>query len=400
MKPTILLGITGGIAAVKLPILIGKLMKEEFNVRVIETPSAQRIIPTREIQKLTGHPVYTNLFDKNFDHKQILKNRRVEHIDLADSADLFVVVPATANAIAKLANGFADDYLTTTVLAVTCPVVVCPSMNVHMWTHPATQKNVQTLRGLGYHILGPDSGMLACGYTGAGRLMDIEKLTDAIVSFTSLTKPLSGKKVLVTAGGTIEPIDDVRVITNKSSGKMGVAIAEAAKRAGADVLLLRSKTSVRSRLGLTEIVFDTADSLEALMKIHCPLVDMCIHTAAVSDFQIKNKRSGKTSSDRPLALELEPRKKILESVKTYNPNIFLVAFKAESNVSDKESVRLAKYRLSKAHADLIVANDVGRKNQGFQSDENEVFVIDKQGRATHLPHAAKSIIAERIVSLL
>ena len=398
MKRTILLGVTGGIAAVKVPDLIRHLIPN-FTIEVIQSLSAEQIIPSKNIEQLTGRPVYTNLFHKNFDQKKILKNRKVEHIDVADRADLFVIVPATANTIAKLAHGMADDFLTTTVLAATCPIVVCPSMNVHMWHHPATQKNVEALQRFGYHILGPDSGMLACGYVGEGRLIDIDKLAAAIESFSSLTKPLTGCKVLVTAGGTIEPIDDVRVITNKSSGKMGVAIAQAAIMAGADVLLLRSNTSVFSRLGIRELLFDTSDSLEKLMKTHCPNYDVCIHTAAVSDFEVKNKRLGKTSSDKPLALELEPRKKILESIKKYNPKIFLVAFKAESNVSDEELVHLAKNRLAKAHADLIVANDVGRKNQGFQSDQNEVYVISNKS-VLHFPKAPKSIIAEQIVALL
>lgn len=400
MKRTILLGISGGIAAVKVSLLIKQLINHNYDVEVIETPSAEHIIPSGEIEKLTGHRVYTHLFDKSFNHKKILQTRRVEHINLADRTDLFIIVPATANTIAKLAHGMADDYLTTTALAVTCPVIVCPSMNVHMWKHAATQRNISALRNLGYHIMGPDSGMLACGYTGEGRLIDVTKLTEVITQFTSVTKPLTGKKVLVTAGATIEPIDDVRVITNNSSGKMGVAIAEAAVLAGAEVLLLRSKTSVSSRLWVKELIFDTADSLEVLMKTYCPSYDMCIHAAAVSDFEVKNKRIGKTSSDQPLALELEPRKKILESVKTYNPKIFLVAFKAESNVSDKELVRLAKHRLSKAHADLIVANDVGRVGQGFQSDENEVFVIDKNAATLHIPKMSKTHIAERIVKCI
>ncbi len=364
------------------------------------TPSAERIVDPLDIKKLTGHTVFTNLFPKDFDPKNILKNRQVEHIKLADSVDLFVIVPATANTIAKLASGMADDYLTTTALAVTCPVVVCPSMNVHMWKHAAVQKNISTLRSHGYHILGPDSGMLACGYEGAGRLIDINKLTKVITQFTSLTKPLSGEKVLVTAGATIEPIDDVRVMTNKSSGKMGVALAEAAVLAGGDVLLFRSATSVAPRLAVKEMVFDTAASLETLMQKHCPQFDIAIHAAAVSDFSIKNRKVGKTSSKEPLALELEPRKKILESIKTYNPNIFLVAFKAEWNVSDNNLTQLAKERLKKAHADLIVANDVARRGQGFQSDDNEVFVIDKHGRVTHLPKASKSIIAQHIIRFL
>lgn len=393
MKPIILLGITGGIAAVKVPSLIERLTKR-YTLRVIMTPSARKIV------SITGRSIYTDLFPEKFDPKHILANRRVEHIDLADSADLFVIVPATANVIAKLAHGMADDYITTTALAVTCPIIVCPSMNVHMWQNPVTRQNIEKLRAQGKHIAGPDSGMLACGYTGEGRLIDIEKLTETIASFTSLRKPLAGKNVLVSAGATIEPIDDVRVMTNKSSGKMGVAIAQAALLAGANVLLLRSTTSVSPRLAVKEELFDTAESLEILMKHYCPNMDIVIHAAAVSDFAIKNRGMGKTSSKEPLALELEPRKKILESIKTYNPKVFLVAFKAEWNVSNELLATLAKNRLARAHADLIIANDVGRANVGFQSDDNEVFVIDKRGRIVHLARASKSIIAERIIRFL
>jgi phosphopantothenoylcysteine decarboxylase/phosphopantothenate--cysteine ligase len=397
MKPTILLGITGGIAVVKIPELIDSLQTQGYTIEVIMTSSATQMISVPEIESRIGRKVHTQLFENTIDTKQILKERKVEHIALADRIDLFVIVPASANTIAKLAHGLSDDYLTTTALAVSCPIFVCPSMNVHMWTNPATQQNIATLHKLGYHLLGPDAGMLACGYKGEGRLIDIKTLTKTIASSLSLTKPLHGKKVLVTAGGTIEPIDDVRVITNKSSGKMGIALAEAAFLAGADVLLLRSTTAVSSRMGIQEHTFDTAESLEILMKTHCPDMDICIHTAAVSDFQVKNKKPGKTSSDRPLALELEPRKKILESIKQYNPNIFLVAFKAESHVTQKELVSLARQRLKKANADLIIANDIGKKGIGFQSDENEVIVIKPNGAVTHIPKARKSRIAEEII---
>ncbi len=399
MKQTVLLGITGGIAAVKIPSLLDQLMPH-VSVETIMTLSAVKIVPAREIEGRTGKPVYTELFPYAFRAQDILTSRKVEHIALADRLDLIVVVPATANIIAKLASGLADDYLTTTVLAATCPVIVCPSMNVHMWHHPATQKNIATLRRFGYRIAGPDSGMLACGYEGTGRLIDIPKLSRMILSQTALTKPLSGKRILVTAGATIEPIDDVRFITNKSSGKMGVAIAEAAKAAGAHVLLLRSETAVAPRMSIDEQTFDTADALQLLVKNNCKNFDICIHTAAVSDFQVKNKKSGKTSSRKPLALELEPRRKILQAIKQYNPDIFLVAFKAEFNVSDQELITLARERLAGSNADLIVANDVGRTSGGFGSDENEVTIIPKTGTPVHVPIASKAEIAQRIIRFL
>lgn len=397
---TVILGITGGIAAVKIPELITKLASRDISIQTIMTPAAERILSPKKVEQMTGNPVFRELFPQTFTPGEILKKRNVEHIRLADSADLFVIVPATANVIARLASGIADDYLTTTALAATCPIVVCPSMNVHMWNHAATQRNIETVRHLGYHILGPDSGMLACGYSGTGRLVDTGALSETISSFTSLAKPLSGKRVLVTAGATIEPIDDVRYITNKSSGKMGIALAEAAYLAGAEVLLLRSHTSVRPRIGLREEVFDTADSLHSLIKRHSKNFDICIHTAAVSDFEVKNRSKGKTSSTKPLALELEPRKKILETIKTYNPRIFLVAFKAEYNVTGDTLIQIARKRLLKAHADLIVANDVGKEDGGFGSDINDVYIIPARGKPVHIPMTSKTEIAERIITFL
>lgn len=398
MADSIVLGVCGGIAAVKVPDLINKLVKKGQTVDVIMTSSAVRIISPQEISSLTGRPVYTDLFGDTFNPGDILTSRRVEHIDLADSAGLLAIVPATANVMAKLACGIADDYLTTTALAVTCPILVAPSMNVHMWQHPQTQENAAKLRLMGVNIAGPDSGMLACGYTGEGRLMHTGMLADTILSFASVAKPLAGKKILVTAGGTIEPIDGVRAITNRSSGKMGVALAEACRLAGAQVLLLRSGSSVIPRIAVQEEIFDTADSLEELMRTYAPSYDICIHAAAVSDFRISRLRGGKTSSTKPLALELEPRHKILEKIKTYNPGIFLVAFKAEWNVSQQELVRLAKQRLYGTQTDLIVANDVGKPDIGFQSDENEVTLIDPDGGAVSISRAHKQIIARQIVS--
>ncbi len=400
MKPTVLLGVTGGIAAVKVPALIAKLQNRGLVVETILTPSAARIIDSQEIKNLTGKRPYTTLFPRSFSADTILNTRHVEHIDLADRASLYVIVPATANSIAKLAHGIADDYLTTTALAVTCPVLVCPSMNVHMWHHPTTQENVAKLRHLGYHIAGPARGMLACGYEGTGRLIDTAMLTQTIVSFSSVAKPLLGKNALVTAGGTIEPIDDVRMITNKSSGKMGVAMAHALVQAGATVILLRSRTSVSPELAMQEEEFDTAESLEKRMKKYLPTMDICIHAAAVSDFSVKNARHGKTSSDTPLSLELEPRKKILDSIKRIHPSVFLVAFKAESRLSPKKLVSLAQARLAHASADLIIANDVGRDATGFGSDMNDVYVITAAGQVTHIPLSPKSVVAQEIIKFL
>lgn len=397
MKKKILIGITGGIAAVKVPELVKHLIARQLDIDVIMTPSATSIVKPEIIEAITGNSVFIRLFDESFDPKDILSKRSVAHVDLGQHADLFVIVPATANVIAKLATGIADDYVTTTALAATCPILVCPSMNVFMWNNPATQKNIETLHRRGIHSFGPDAGMLACGYTGAGRLPQITSIEDEIVRLVNLGAALKGKNVIVTAGGTIEPIDDVRVITNKSSGKMGVAIAESAFLHGARVTLIRSTTSVSSRYGLKEELFDTAESLRQKIGKVIATTDVFIHVTAVSDFKVKNPIRGKSSSDTPLSLELEPQSKILDAIKTMNQNVYLVAFKAEYDVPKNELVAIAKNRLDKANADMIVVNDVALAGSGFQSDYNEVSIITKNGKVTPVARAPKPMIADAIV---
>ena len=216
-KKTVLLGITGGIAAGKIPELIKLLQKNAVNVLPIMTISACRIIDPKEIERVAKHKVYKDLFEKYFDPKKVLKTRKVEHIEIADQADLVVIAPATANILAKMAHGIADDFLTTVLLATRAPLLVCPSMNSNMWSHPVVQENLLKLKQRGIHILEPTSGMLACGYEGKGRLPDTNTILSEIRSLISRTEELKGKTILVTAGGTIEPIDDVRFITNKNS---------------------------------------------------------------------------------------------------------------------------------------------------------------------------------------
>lgn len=394
----ILVGVTGGIAAFKTLELVKRLIKHNLDVRVIMTRSATAIAPPGAFEKITGNRVYINLFEKDFNYTTILRKRRVEHIELANRASLFVIVPATANVIAKIAHGLADDYLTTTALAATCPILVCPSMNVYMWRAAATQDNIAILQKRGILLAGPDRGMLACGYEGEGRLIDVTRLTGEILRLVSQTQDLKGKRVVVTAGGTIEPIDDVRVITNRSSGKMGVALAEACRLRGARVTLLRSHSSVLPRVFMEEKMFDTAEELTTLLKDAVPTADICFHVAAVSDFTVAHKQTGKISSEKPLPLELTPRTKILDRIKQYNSRIFLVAFKAEWNVSAKELVDLSKKRLNRAGADLIVANDVGRAGRGFQSDDNEVVLIENGAQPVHIPLSPKHEVAEMIVN--
>ena len=400
MSKHLLLGISGGIAAIKIPKLLKTLKQDEFDVDVIETTSATHILPPKTISEITGNPVYVHLYPPDFDPHTVLSSRSVEHISLAGNASLFVIAPATANVIAKLAHGIADDYLTTTALAVTCPILICPSMNTHMWQHSATQTNVQTLRSLGYHVLPPDCGDLACGYSGEGRLPDTDAIANEIRLLMNTSRALAGKRVLVTTGGTTEMIDSVRTISNRSSGKMGIAIAEACYQAGATVTILRSVTSVRSRYGIREIAFESAEDLDALLQSYVPHADIIFHVAAVSDFSIKHPFVGKHSSTEPLPLELEPKKKLLDTIRTLNPHVFLVAFKAEYGLSNEELASVAAKRLTQSSSDLIIANDIGREGVGFQSDENEVMMIPKNGTPEVLPRASKAEIARQIVAKL
>ena len=257
MEKTVLIGVGSGIAAYKVLDLIKELKNEGLDIFVIMTQSAMKMISPSEFEKATGNKVCTDLFEENFNYKDVLEKRKVEHIELADRADLMVIVPATANLIGKLAYGLSDDFLTTTALAVTSPILVCPSMNVNMWNNPLVKQNVSLLRNNGYQIVEPSSGMLACGYEGKGRLEDVKIIKEEIIRQLNKTDSLKGKKVIVTAGGTIEKIDDVRYITNKSSGKMGVAIAEECYLRGAQVLLLRANRSETPRCIIPEKTFET-----------------------------------------------------------------------------------------------------------------------------------------------
>lgn len=395
----IVLGITSGIAAFKMLEFIELLQKENIKVSVILTQSAQKMISFSEVEKITGQKVYTDMFEEGFDYKTILKTRHVQHIDLADSADLFLVSPATANVIAKLAYGFADDFLTTTALAVTCPIAVCPSMNVHMWKNQGVQENIATLQKRGVSILGPDNGMLACGYTGEGRLIDLQKLLSEVKYLLQKRTVLKGKKVIVTSGGTKEKIDDVRFITNKSNGKMGVSLAEEAYLSGADILLLRASDSSLPSLPIKYEEFKTSQELFDLIKQHVANYDVIFHTAAVSDFTVQ-ETEGKLESNNETTLHLTPAPKIIDEIKKINPNIILVGFKAEWNLSDKDLIQKGLEKLKKTHADMIVVNDVSHKNQGFGSDTNEVFIVHSDGSHKKIPLSPKRVIARKIIDEL
>lgn len=398
MEKNVVIGVTSGIAAFKALELIKLLKDDGINVNVIMTERATQMIEPFEFEKASNNKVLTQLFKKGFDYKNVLKLRQVEHIALADKADVLAIVPATANIIGKLASGLADDYLTTTALAVTAPVIIAPAMNVHMWTNPAVCENVKKLKRLGFQVVEPETGLLACGYEGQGRLAAVKMIKEEIVRQLARTKSLQGKKVIVTAGGTIEKIDEVRVIANRSSGKMGVALAEELYLRGAKVLLLRSKNSVSPHYLMQEEIFETANDLLELIKKNIKANVAIYHTAAVSDFTTE-KIKGKISSKNSFSLDLKPQIKILDQIKKLNPKIRLIAFKAEYGLSDDELVKVSLARLREASVDLIVANDISKRDTGFEVDTNEVIVIFPDGSFKKIPLAAKGEIAKKIIDL-
>ncbi len=397
MKKTVIVGVSSGIAAYKALDLIRELKKQEIEVSVIMTKSATRMIDISEFEKVSGNKVYVELFEKGFDYHDILKKRKVEHIELADSADLMIIVPATANVIGSLAHGLATDFLTTTALAMTSPIIICPSMNVNMWQNPIVQGNILLLKESGYQTVGPTEGMLACGYEGKGRLEDVNLILREIKRLLEKGKSLKGKKVIVTAGGTIEKIDDVRYIANKSSGKMGVALAEECYLRGAEVVLLRSKSSVKPRYLIPEKTFETAVELFDLIKKEVGKGDAIFHVAAVGDFKPEKNVEGKISSGAVFNLNLVPTEKILDQIKKLNPRIKLIAFKAEYGLADAEMIKKAREKLKECNADVVVINDISKADRGIEVDYNEVIVLLKSGESGKILLNSKREIAKGIV---
>lgn len=399
-KQTVVVGVASGIAAYKTIDLVELLKKKGYEVVVIMTHNATQMVSKKEFEKASDDIVYTDLFPSKFDYTKILQSRKVDHIQVADMATVFVVAPATANVVAKIAHGFADDFLTTTILATTAPVVLCPSMNVHMWENPVVEENIKKLQSRGFVILDPDEGNLACGYSGKGRLVNVGKIASVIEKLAAKRKILQGKRVLVTAGATREPIDDVRFITNKASGKMGAALADAAFLFGAHVTLLRAINAVGSRLHIEEEIFETSDDLAKLLQKHVPNNDIVFHNAAVGDFTIAKKNKGKLSSTRSYNLQLAPKAKIINMIKKRNPNVFLVGFKAVWGGDQQELARVGKEKLKESNADAIVVNDISRKDTGFAADTNEAIVVKKDRSHKKIPFGTKEQVAQGIIDCL
>lgn len=400
MKKNILIGVTGGIAAYKILDLIKLLKNEGHDVYVIMTRGATEMFSLLDFEKVSGNKVCVNLFEKNFNYKDVLNKKKVDHIELADKSDVMVIAPATANVIGKLAYGIADDLLTTTVLAMTAPIIICPSMNVNMWNNPIVQENLTKLKSVGHQIIEPTAGMLACGYEGVGRLENVEIINKEINKLLERSDSLKDRKIIITSGGTTEKIDEVRFITNRSSGKMGVALAEECYLRGAEVLLLRSKTSVRPRYLIKEKVFNTAEELLQLIKVNIKNTDLFFQTAAVSDFKVDQPIKGKLPSDNSVNLKLIPQIKIIDQIKKMSSKTTLIAFKAEYGLSEEKLIEEASKKLKESKVDVVIANDISQKDRGFESDDNEVYIISKNRKVKKIPLTSKKEIAKQIIDFL
>lgn len=384
MSANIILGVTGGIAAYKSVQIASSLSKLNYNVYTIMTESATKFVSPLTFHSITHLPVESKLFTST--------SNEVKHIELADKADLFLIAPATANFIAKAAAGIADDLLTTTLLAVQAPVMLAPSMNVHMFENPAVQKNMRSLEELGHEIITPEAGYLACGYTGKGRLPEPERLVEEAVKKLS-SKDLEGKKILITAGPTQESIDPVRFLSNHSSGKMGYALAKAAAYRGAEVKLISGPTELEVPLGVEVEYIKTAEEMKEKVFKEFDSADITIMAAAVADYRPKKVVEQKIKkSDDALTLKLERTADILKELGNRKRNSqILVGFAAES----ENLINNAQKKLTTKQADYIIANDISNENIGFGSDKNQVTVLSEEGR-TKLPLLTKDKLADKI----
>lgn len=379
--PVVVLGVTGGIAAYKACEVARELMRAGCRVKVVMTAAGQRFVSALTFRTLTGEPVATSLWDD--------EPGRVHHVSLADEADVIAVVPCTANVIAKLAQGRADDILTTTVLASEAPLVIAPAMNTHMWRKEATQESVAALRGRGAAFVEPGSGELACGDVGEGRLAAVPEIVDAVMREVARSRSLAGVRVLVTAGGTREPLDAVRFIGNRSSGRTGYAIAQEAARRGADVTLVSGPTSLPDPFGVTTVRVETALQMRDATLAAYAGADVVVAAAAVADFRPAEPQAGKIKKDAaPDAVALAPNPDILAELGRDKGRRILVGFAAETaNVLENAAAKLAAKNL-----DLIVANDVSEPGLGFDSRKNRWWIVGADS-VEALPEADKSALA-------
>jgi len=387
----IALGVSGGIAAYKAAEIVRLLQDRGVRVQVVMTRAAQEFIRPLTFAALSGEKVITEMFGAGADeHPNI--DSAVEHIAVAQSIDALLVAPATADVLAKFAQGIASDFLSTLYLATTAPVVVAPAMNVNMWDHPATQANLEILKKRGVRIVEPGTGYLACGMTGLGRLADNEAIVAATLEALGASQELAGETVLITAGPTREKIDPVRYLTNRSSGKMGYALAEAAVRRGAHVLLVSGPTAL-TPAGSAEVTsVESADEMrQAVLKL-LPQATIVIKTAAVSDYRPKSAASQKIKRSGPMTLELEPTVDILGEIKRYKQSQLIIGFAAET----QNALENARKKLTSKSLDAIVVNDVSREGVGFDSDRNAVTIITEHD-VVEVSETTKWEVAQRVL---
>ena len=388
----ITLGVTGGIAAYKAAELVRRLQQDGFSVQVVMTRAAREFITPLTFAALTGQKVITDLFGESGGDANL--ESAIEHIAVAQRTDLLLVAPMTADALAKFARGIADDFLSTLYLASTAPVVLAPAMNVNMWNHPATQENVATLRARGARIVDPDEGYLACGMTGAGRLAGQDAIVAAVHEVLKTHRDLQGETVLVTAGPTCEDIDPVRYLTNRSSGKMGYAVAEAAAARGAKVILVTGPTALETPAGVDRIDVRSAEEMHRAVAERFPGASIAILAAAVADYRPVQQSSAKIKkSADSVSIALEPTTDILATIARNKGATTVVGFAAETD----HVAENARKKLVAKNADLIVANDVTAEGAGFELDTNIVTLFSRDGRDLPLPKLTKQEVAHRIL---
>jgi phosphopantothenoylcysteine decarboxylase / phosphopantothenate---cysteine ligase len=389
-EKAVVVGVCGGVAAYKALDVISRLRKENINVNVIMTKSALEFVTPLSFQSLSQSMVVTDMFAEP-------KAWEIQHISLAKKADLMLIAPATANLIGKIANGIADDMLSTTIMATTAPVIFAPAMNTNMYNNPIVQENINKLKKLGYSFISPASGRLACGDVGEGKLADTSLISDMILSMLYDIKDLKNKKVLVTAGPTIAPIDPVRYISNRSTGKMGYAIAEEARDRGAAVTLISGPTNINPPFGVDFISVKTNQEMYDKVLEYFPHQDMVIKSAAVADYKPEQYSSTKIKkSENNLTLALTKDNDILKKLGEIKKHQLLIGFAAESD----NLVENAKIKLIKKNLDYIVANDISSTDIGFASDENKVFIFNKNGTSKQLDKMPKRLVARELFNLI
>ncbi len=394
MKKNIVLGVTGSIAAYKAAEIASLLIKKGYKVEVVMTRSATQFITPLTLQSITQSPVHTEMFAAP-------RQWEIEHISLAQKADLLLVAPATANIIGKVAGGIADDLLSTTIMATRAPVIFAPAMNVGMYENPVFQHWMNFLRGYGFLFIEPDEGRLACGARGKGRLPPPERIVSYVEDVLNRQDELSGIRVLVTAGPTREPLDAVRFLSNYSSGKMGYALAEEAKKRGARVTLISGPTKLEPPQGVNLISVQTAEEMFNAVKENFAAADVVIKAAAVADFRPRWVTSGKIKKEAAnLLLELEPTPDILAYLGQHKSNQILVGFAAET----EDLLVNAREKLARKNLDMIVANDLTEEGAGFDVDTNVATILFPEGEAVELPRLTKKelagVILDQVAKLL